>query len=54
MNTAIDGNINGMDLPAFEAGSQLYQDLALTPGKQVLSGDAHLNGKLSTEDNITH
>lgn len=53
-HTAIDGNINGMDLPAFEAGSQLYQDLALTPGKQVLNIDAYLNGKLSTEDNITH
>ncbi|WP_404287941.1 dihydrofolate reductase family protein [Glutamicibacter arilaitensis] len=53
-HTSIDGNIDGMDLPAFEAGSQLYQDLALTPGKQVLNVDAYLNGKTSTEDNITH
>lgn len=53
-HTSIDGNINGMDVPEFEAGSQLYQDLALTPGKQVLDIDAYLNGKTSTEDNITH
>lgn len=53
-HTSIDGNINGMDLPAFEAGSQHYQDVALTPGKQVLNIDAYLNGKTSTEDNITH
>lgn len=53
-HTSIDGNINGMDLPAFEAGSRHYQDLALTPGRQVLNVDAYLNGKISTEDNITH
>ncbi|AIX99998.1 pyrimidine reductase [Arthrobacter sp. PAMC 25486] len=53
-HTALDGNINGMDLPAFEAGSQHYQDLALTPERQVLNIDAYLNGKTSTEDNITH
>lgn len=43
-----------MPIPEFEAGSQRYQDLALTPGKQVLDVDAYLNGKTSTEDNITH
>lgn len=53
-HTAIDGNINGMDLPAFEAGSQHYQDIALNPEKQQLNIDAYLNGKTSTEDNITH
>lgn len=52
-HTSIDGNIDIMDLPGFYAGSQHYQDLALTPGKQVLSIDAYLNGKTSTEDNIT-
>lgn len=53
-DTSIDGNIDIMDLPGFYAGSQHYQDLALTPGKQVLNIDAYLNGKTSTEDNITH
>jgi riboflavin biosynthesis pyrimidine reductase len=53
-HTSIDGNIDGMDLPEFEAGSQHYQDLALTPDLQVLNVDAYLNGKVSTEDNITH
>lgn len=53
-HTSIDGNIDIMDLPGFYAGSQHYQDLALTPGKQVLNVDAYLNGKTSTEDNITH
>lgn len=53
-HTSIDGNIDIMDLPGFYAGSQHYQDLALTPGKQVLNFDAYLNGKTSTEDNITH
>lgn len=53
-HTALDGNINGMDLPEFEAGSQHYQDLALTPGKQQLDIGAYLNGKTSTQDNITH
>lgn len=43
-----------MDLPAFEAGSRHYQELALTPERQVLNVDAYLNGKTSTEDNITH
>lgn len=53
-HTSIDGNIDIMDMPGFHAGSQLYQELALTPGKQVLNVDAYLNGKTSTEDNITH
>lgn len=53
-HTAIDGNINDMDLPEFGAASQHYQDLALTPGRQRLNINAYLNGKTSTEDNITH
>lgn len=53
-HTSVDGNIDVMDLPGFYAGSQHYQDLALTPSKQVLNIDAYLNGKTSTEDNITH
>lgn len=53
-HTAIDGNINTIDEPGFHAGSQYYQDIALTPGKQQLDIDAYLNGKTSTEDNITH
>lgn len=53
-HTALDGNINSMALPEFKAGSRHYQDIALTPGKQQLNIDAYLNGKSSTEDNITH
>lgn len=53
-HTSVDGNIDIMDLPGFYAGSGHYQDLALTPGKQSLGIDAYLNGKTSTEDNITH
>lgn len=53
-HTAIDGNINTIDQPGFHSGSQHYQDIALTPGKQKLDIDAYLNGKTSTEDNITH
>ena len=43
-----------MDLPAFKAGSRHYQDIALTPERQVLNIDAYLNGKESTQANITH
>lgn len=53
-HTSIDGNIDIMPIPQFVAGSQRYQDLALTPAKQVFDIDAYLNGKTSTEDNITH
>lgn len=53
-HTSVDGNIDIMDLPGFYAGSQHYQDIALTPSTQQLNIDAYLNGKTSTEDNITH
>ena len=53
-HTSVDGNINSIDQPGFHAGSQYYQDIALTPGQQQLNIDAYLNGKTSTEDNITH
>lgn len=53
-HTSIDGNIDEMDLPEFQTGSQHYQDIALTPGRQVLNVDAYLNGKESTQVNITH
>src|SRR5699024_6765541 len=53
-HTAIDGSINTIDQPGFHAGSQQYQDIALTPGKQQLNIDAYLNGKTAAQDNITH
>lgn len=53
-HTSIDGNIDVMDLPEFATGSQHYQDIALTPDRQVLNVDAYLNGKVSTQVNITH
>lgn len=49
-HTSIDGNINAGHEPA----SQKYQDLALRPGTQQFQIDAYLNGKTSTEDNVTH
>src|SRR4051794_36773136 len=52
-HTSIHGNIDMMPVPEFAAGSQRYQDLSLTPNKQVFNIDAYLNGKTSTEDNIT-
>lgn len=53
-HTALDGNINGMDLPEFEAATRYYQDIALTPGVQQLDIGVYVNGKNTAEDNITH
>ncbi|SDD85935.1 hypothetical protein SAMN05216410_0281 [Sanguibacter gelidistatuariae] len=53
-HTSIDGNIDSMDLPEFATGSQHYQDIALSPNRQVLNVDAYLNGKESTQVNVTH
>lgn len=53
-HTSVDGNIEVIDLPGFEIASRKYQQIALDPEKQVLNIDAYLNGKTTTQDNITH
>lgn len=52
-HTAIDGNIDIMDLQEFEEASRQYQELSLDPKKQQFDIQGYLNGKISTEDNIT-
>src|SRR5699024_12604358 len=52
-HTAIDGNIDVMDLREFEEASRQYQELSLDPEKQQFEIQGYLNGKTSTEDNIT-
>lgn len=53
-HTSIDGNLDIMDLKEFEEASRLYQELSLDPEKQQFGIKGYLNGKTSTEDNITH
>ncbi len=52
-HTAIDGNIDIMDLHEFREGSRQYQEIALDPEKQQLNVQGYLNGKYTTEDNMT-
>lgn len=52
-HTSIDGNLDIMDLPEFREASRQYQELSLEPQKQQLDIQGYLNGKTSTEDNIT-
>lgn len=52
-HTAIDGNIDIMDVKEFEEASRQYQELSLDPEKQQFDVQGYLNGKTSTEDNIT-
>ncbi|HLR68344.1 MAG TPA: hypothetical protein VK105_14640 [Virgibacillus sp.] len=52
-HTAIDGNIDVMNLKEFEEASRQYQELSLNPEKQEFDIQGYLNGKTSTEDNIT-
>lgn len=53
-HTSLEGGIHSMDLPGFRSASRQYQDLALTPGRQVLEIDGYLNGRVTAEDNATH
>ncbi|UUX35069.1 RibD family protein [Fundicoccus culcitae] len=50
----LDGKINSVDVPRFTGTSELYQALALYPDQQVFDIDGYLNGRTSTDDNITH
>lgn len=43
-----------MDLREFEEASRQYQEFALNTEKQQYEIQGYLNGKMSTEDNITH
>lgn len=42
-----------MDIDGFYSASQHYQDLALNPDKQQFDIQGYLNGKYTTEDNMT-
>src|SRR5699024_2717070 len=42
-----------MDLQEFEEASRQYQEISLDPEKQQFDIQGYLNGKTSTEDNIT-
>ncbi|WP_017548703.1 dihydrofolate reductase family protein [Salinicoccus carnicancri] len=53
-HTSIDGNLDIMGLTEFEEASRQYQEMSLDPKKQQFGVQAYLNGKTSTEDNITH
>jgi len=53
-HTSIDGNLDIMDLPEFREASRQYQELSLDPEKQQLDIQGYLNGKTTTEDNMTH
>lgn len=52
-HTSIDGNLDIMDLREFEEASRQYQELALDPEKQQFGVQGYLNGKTTTEDNMT-
>jgi len=52
-HTSIDGNINYIELPEFDESSQFYQEVSLEPGKQQFNIQGYLNGKNTTEDNMT-
>ncbi|AXF57940.1 dihydrofolate reductase family protein [Salicibibacter kimchii] len=53
-HTSIDGNLDIMGLREFEEASLQYQELSLDPEKQQFGIQGYLNGKTTTEDNITH
>jgi riboflavin biosynthesis pyrimidine reductase len=52
-HTSIDGNLDIMNLREFEEASRQYQELALDPEKQHFGIQGYLNGKTTTEDNMT-
>lgn len=53
-HTSIDGNLDIMNLPEFKEASRQYQELSLNPEKQQFNIRGYLNGKTTTEDNMTH
>lgn len=53
-HTSIDGNLDIMDLPEFKEASRQYQELSINPEKQQFGIHGYLNGKTTTEDNMTH
>lgn len=52
-HTSIDGNLDIMNLREFEEASRQYQALSLDPEKQQFGIQGYLNGKTTTEDNMT-
>ena len=53
-HTSIDGNLDIMGLREFEEASRQYQELSLDPEKQQFEIQGYLNGKTTTQDNMTH
>ncbi|PAV31632.1 5-amino-6-(5-phosphoribosylamino)uracil reductase [Virgibacillus profundi] len=53
-HTSIDGNLDIMNLREFEEASRQYQELSLDSEKQQFEIQGYLNGKTTTEDNMTH
>lgn len=53
-HTSIDGKINFIDSPKFDAASRQYQEVSLYPDKRVYDIQGYLNGRISTDDNITN
>lgn len=43
-----------MDLPEFRSASRQYQELSLDPDKQIFNIQGFLNGRITTDDNMTH
>ena len=52
-HTSIDGKINFIDVPEFETATRQYQEIAMDPEKQRLNIQGYLNGRKTTDDNIT-
>lgn len=52
-HTSIDGKINFIDVPEFKTATRQYQEIALDPHKQQLNIQGYLNGRRTTDDNIT-
>ena len=52
-HTSVDGKINRIESPKFPAVSRQYQAVSITPETSILKIDGYLNGRISTDDNIT-
>ncbi|WP_349281887.1 RibD family protein [Polaromonas hydrogenivorans] len=52
--TSLDGKINTIDLPQFHSAALQYEQLALHADQQVFNFQGYLNGRVTTDDNVTH
>lgn len=51
--TSLEGNIHVIDVPEFHSAALQYEQLALHPDQQRLDIQGYLNGRLTTDDNVT-